>query len=254
MDFYDGIAGEYDEITGSAERSAKAEGFVKELQARYPVKSALDAACGTGVYTIPLARMGVRTVGSDISAAMLAQARRRAEEAGAPVEWVCSPMQELTAHVRERFDAVLCMGNSFPHLLADADRDTALDAFRELLNPGGVLVLQLLNYARILARQERIVGIDRHGERQYVRFYDFLPRQVRFNILTIAWQGRQCRHELHSTLLRPYTAKEMHDALARRGLREIELYAGLGFAPFDEERSETVMLIAREKGSGTFSI
>ena len=82
-------------------------------------------------------------------------------------------MQELAEKVPGPLDAALCMGNSLPHLLTDADLSAALESFRRVLRPGGLLATQVLNYARVLARGERIVGIDRHGERLYVRFYDF---------------------------------------------------------------------------------
>ena len=186
MDFYDDIAGQYDDITGSGDRTPRVESFLRELKSRYPIASALDVACGTGLYAIQLARMGARTTGADLSAGMLDQARRRAQAAGVPVDWIAAPMQELAERLHERFDAVLCMGNSIPHLQTQADLDAAISGFVRLLNPGGIVVIQLLNYVRVLAGRERIVGINRHADREYVRFYDFLHGQVRFNILEIS--------------------------------------------------------------------
>lgn len=58
----------------------------------------------------------------------------------------------LTAATGDRFDAVVCLGNSFSHLFADADRRAALEQFRAVLNPGGVLVLDHRNYDGILRR------------------------------------------------------------------------------------------------------
>jgi SAM-dependent methyltransferase len=247
MDFYDELAGDYDAITGSAGRAERAQEFLKALAARFPIKSALDAACGTGLYAIQLAGMGVRSVGADISPGMLEQARRLAQQAKLNVEWVCAPMQELAAKLPERFDAVLCMGNSIPHLLSDADLDATLAAFLQLLNPGGIVVLQLLNYARRLGRQERIVGINRRGQREFVRFYDFQGDQAQFNILEIDWSTGQPQHRLHTTTLRLYTAEALRQALNQHGSERVELFSGLDFAPFDNQRDETVMLIAHKR-------
>jgi SAM-dependent methyltransferase len=174
---------------------------------------------------------------------MLGQAQSRARQAGLAIEWVCLPMQQLAASVRQRFDAILCMGNSLPHLLTDADLDAALRGFVKLLNPGGVVILQLLNYVRVLGGQERIVGIDRRGDREYVRFYDFLGDRVRFNILEIQWKDATAKHELHSTTLRPYTAGELTAALVRAGCESVETFGGLAFAPFASGASQTVMLV-----------
>jgi len=250
MDFYDEIAAQYDQITGAADRLPAAETFVRELATRYRVRWALDVACGTGLYAIVLARLGVRVVGSDLSPGMLEQARRAAAKDGISVEWLCAPMQELAGRVTERFDAVLCMGNSIPHLLEPGDLEATLTGFRKLLAPGGVAIVQLLNYARILGRAERIVGIDRQGDAEYVRFYDFLGPCVRFNILQILWQGQPPRHRLYSTTLRAYTWQELSGAMNRCGFSDVQVLSGPKFGPFDPEQSETAMLVGRTESSG----
>lgn len=249
MDFYDRIAKEYDQITSADARAQRAKEFVKELLRRHRIASALDVACGTGMYTIPLALAGVRTAGADLSAPMLEQARGRAAKAGAGIEWLCEPMQTLAGKIEKKFDALLCMGNSIPHLLEEADLDDTLAGFARMLTPGGLVVIQLLNYARILAAGERIVDIDRQGDSQYVRFYDFLPGRVRFNILQIQWQGPHCRHQLDSTLLRPYLWNELRDAMERNGLGATQAFGGLGFQEFSAEKSETVMLMGKAAGN-----
>jgi SAM-dependent methyltransferase len=52
--------------------------------------------------------------------------------------------------VRERFDAVLCLGNSFPHLFAEHDRRKALAEFYAILEPDGLLVVDHRNYDVVL--------------------------------------------------------------------------------------------------------
>jgi ubiquinone/menaquinone biosynthesis C-methylase UbiE len=53
--------------------------------ARGPV---LEIGCGTGRVTIPLAEAGVEITGLDVSASMLAEANRKAQERGATVGWI----------------------------------------------------------------------------------------------------------------------------------------------------------------------
>lgn len=241
MNFYDPIASRYDQITGSARRGPSAKALARTLVRKYKLASAVDVACGTGLYALALARLGLRVVGSDVSRAMLAQARRSACREGLDVQWVLSPMQELAGHVAGEFDAVLCMGNSIPHLLEQADLEAALRGFRRLVRPGGAVVIQLLNYSRLLGRGERIVGIERQGEAEYVRFYDFLDGRVRFNILEI----KGGRHRLHSTLLRAYTREELSRALKRCGFEDVETFGGPRLGAFDPARSQTLALVGR---------
>ncbi len=56
----------------------------------------LDVGCGAGFTTLALARdlgPGARTVGADISAALLAAARERADAARVPIEFICGDAQ-----------------------------------------------------------------------------------------------------------------------------------------------------------------
>ena len=244
MCFYDELAAEYGDITDEAGRAAAAAEFVRELTGRYAVRSAVDAACGTGLYALALATAGVDTVGVDISAEMLGQARLQAEEAYLAIQWLESPMQDLAGRLPAKHDAVVCMGNSLPHLLADGELGAALAAFRSVLAPGGVLAVHVLNYDRILADRERIVGVTRRGGRQYVRFYDFLHGLLRFNVLRIEWDGEQCSHRLHSTTLRPYARDELAAAMARNGFGGITACGDLRFGEFDETISDSLLMLA----------
>jgi 2-polyprenyl-3-methyl-5-hydroxy-6-metoxy-1,4-benzoquinol methylase len=244
MDLYEHIADDYDAVTGAAGRRQAAQAMLAELRRRHPLDSVLDVACGNGMHAMMLAEMGVAVSAADISEAMLDQARRRAADAGLAVRWVQAPMQEIASHVEGPFDAILCLGNSLPHLLDAHQLTRTLAGFAKLLAPRGVVVLGLLNYARVLARQERIVGVTRQGDTQYVRFYDFLADVVRFNVLKLTWSAEGCRHDLADTLLRPYTRDEIAAACRQARLDRIDCYAGPDFDNFDEQTSDTLMVIA----------
>jgi len=257
MGLYEHIAADYDAVTGESARVGPARRFLGALARLRPLRRALDAACGTGLHAVILAEMGAAVTGADISEAMLDRAADRARAAGATVEWLCAPMQELARHVAGPFDAVLCLGNSLPHLLTDADLDAALAGFAALLAPDGLAVLQVLNYARILARGERIVGVTRSGGRQFIRFYDFPPPSklgcvpsfgpgelIQFNVLTLDWRDGGCETDLVSTPLRPSRPGELDAACRRAGLARIERFGGLDFRPFDEAESDVLVIVA----------
>jgi len=244
--FYDLLAEHYDELTDAPARSKAAQGFVAEFLKRYPCKSALDVACGTGVYTLPLAKAGVAATGSDLSQSMLDRAAQAASDAGLSIPFVQAPMQELSQRVTGPFEAILCMGNSLPHLIGDADLDAAMRAFVALLSPGGVLAIQLLNYTRVLKDRERVVGVDRHEPRVYVRFYDFLENLVRFNVLEMDLSGKEVTHTLHETTLRPLQSSELQGLMTRHGLHDIELFGSGKFEPFDPNKSQTLLVVGHK--------
>ena len=245
MDFYDHIAPGYDQMTNLDSRLTDIRDFIQRLQQRYQPTSALDVACGTGAHAVTMAQMAIRSVGADLSPAMLDKARTLAQKTGVQVSWLNSPMQELSQHLDEQFDLVLCLGNSLPHLLTPEDLDATLSGFAKLLQPRGVILLQLLNYHKILKNQERIVAITRKGPNEYIRFYDFLPQLIRFNLLTVPWQDNQAQPTLISTLLFPHTADTLTPALKRHNFTTIKTYADLNFNPFDPDTSPNLIIEAR---------
>ncbi|MFP4107198.1 MAG: class I SAM-dependent methyltransferase [Phycisphaerae bacterium] len=246
MSFYDHIADEYTRITDSPTRRGAAETFIQAFLQRFGPKSAIDVACGTGLYALSLAAAGVETVGADISRGMLDHAKRQADRENLSLDWIQAPMQSLAEESDRTFDAVLCMGNSIPHLLDETDLDRTLAAFAGLLNPRGVLVIQLLNYEKLLRQGDRIVGINAESKSEYIRFYDFLDGLVRFNILTIRWTGDGPVHELTGTLLHPWTAGDFQSRLATRGFTDVKLLSDLDFSPFAPAASDTLMVVARK--------
>ncbi len=247
MDFYDAIAHQYDGMTRYAQRLKSEKAMLQRWQARYGFHSVIDAACGTGLHAILLAEMGLQVLGADLSAAMLAKAQEHAHEAGVHVTWKHTSMQALRSALSGQYDAIFCLGNSLPHLLTEEDLQASLQGFYAFLNPGGHLVIQLLNYDRILARQERIVGVHRQGNQEYLRFYDFLSGQIQFNILTVSWEDNKATHALHSTALYPYRQRELRQALAGCGFEEMEFFGDMQFEPFDIFKSQNLIIVAKKR-------
>ena len=245
MGFYEELAAEYDNMTRFDERLPKERAMLQAWIERYGFQSAIDVACGTGLHTIILAQAGIQVVGADLSNAMLAQAQSHAKQVGVQVEWRQASMENVSVHVQKTFDAAFCLGNSLPHLLTSQEFDAAAASFSRLLRPGGMLVIQLLNYTRILSEKERIVGIHRHDATEYVRFYDFLDPLIRFNVLTIQWQGHQATSTLNATALYPYQHHEIEAMLRQHGFGEFEWFGDMQFHPFDQEKSPNLVIAAK---------
>ena len=246
MPFYEEIADIYDEMTRFNQRLEKEITTLKRWRQRYHFDTAVDVACGTGLHVLALARLGVTVTGADLSEAMLAKAQEHALEAGEDVRWIHAPMQQLATQLPAgAYEAVFCLGNSLPHLLKSADLEAACENFTTLLAPHGMLVLQILNYERILKEQERIVGIRRQDDMMFVRFYDFHPPTLTFNLLTINPAEPTCPHHLHSTTLYPYQRDDLLNALSRHGFTSVSFYGTMQFQPFDPHTSPDLILVAR---------
>jgi SAM-dependent methyltransferase len=139
---------------------AREQALILEASALEGHETVLDLACGSGIYTRPLARRlpAGRVIGLDRSPAMLARARRRARAAGlANAAFVRGDAGSLP-FPSARFDRVNCCAAL--HLFADLD--AALAEMRRVLRPGGVLtaaVLQRGNASRLAAPLRRVLGV-----------------------------------------------------------------------------------------------
>lgn len=109
------------------------------LIGREPVASALDVCCGTGAAMTHLRAVCTeRVVGIDFSEGMLAEARRRVEQApgSARVELVRNNALDLP--FASEMDVVTCVG-AFGHVLA-VDEDRFVAGIAKALRPGGRFV------------------------------------------------------------------------------------------------------------------
>lgn len=231
------------------------EGLLK-LQGR--AERILDAACGTGMHAIALAQRGYRVAGADFSAGMIARARANAAEAGVQLELATAGFGGLAEVFRRSaifpFDALICLGNSLPHLLTLHDLSAAMQDFAACLSSGGLLLIQNRNFDAVLAQRERWMEPQAHREGDaewlFLRFYDFQPDGlIRFNILTTKRGQKEggWKQTATSTLLYPLRQAELVAALDRAGFEQIACYGGMSEAPFHPQTSGNLVVAARRK-------
>jgi len=131
-----------------AASAAQAQGAAR-LARCVPGSAVLDAGCGTGRHSWPLAHAGYRVVGLDSSRTLLAAARTPRPGDMRP-RFVGGSCAELPFGAGS-FDAVLCLGTTLGYLGEAADR-AALQEFRRVLAPDGRLVLETLHRGELGAR------------------------------------------------------------------------------------------------------
>jgi len=222
-DFYNNISDTYDEMFDFENDLKSAEKIIAELKKQFSFKTSLDIGCGTGSFTIALSRSDAKTTGVDLSTSMIDLAKNNSLAYKQNIDFVNSGMTDLINNIDDKFDLIMCMGNTLPHLLTKEDLLTMLSSCKQLLNPGGHLVLNLLNYDRILSSKERIIGITKSGDHEFIRFNDFQEPYVCFNLLEIDWSQKTPLHKITNTRLYPYTHLELESALIQLGFSDLEI-------------------------------
>lgn len=133
------------------DRRAETEGafFIEALRER-GAKRVLDVATGTGFHSVRLIEAGFQVVSADGSPHMLARAFENGRKRGHVIRTVRADWRWLNQDIHGRFDAIICLGNSFTHLFNERDRRKALAEFYSALRHDGVLILDQRNYDSIL--------------------------------------------------------------------------------------------------------
>jgi len=217
----------------------------------------LDLGCATGSQLLDLAAAGWEAHGLEPSVPMLEKARTKAELAELEADFREGGMLDASSIFPPgHFDLVLCLGNTLPHLGSREELGAFAADLATLLAPGGLVVLQLLNYDLVLerlAREDYIFPPLEAGGASFLRRYEAagtgrpdgqaLPRRLAFRT-RIERAGEAALEDL--TMLMPIGPAELSAALEARGFVHPSRTAGWQAEPgaFDAMRDPYLILSA----------
>lgn len=212
----------------------------------------MDTACGTGHHAIALANVGFQMAGSDLFPQMVSLADANARAADAKVVFRTARFGKINETFDQPggFDAVLCLGNSLPHVTSQADLAATLKDFSDLLRSNGMIILQMRNFDLVMGQKKRWMEPqsvkDGNLEWLFLRFYDFEPDgKIQFNILSLHRKaGSSWQTQLTSTHLLPIFSESLKDSLTSLGFKEIRLYGNLAGEPYSADTSGDLVLVA----------
>ena len=212
----------------------------------------LDAACGTGHHTIALSKAGFNCIGADFSKAMITIARENARQEGLELDFNQAGFGELSQVFGEnRFDGLVCLGNSLPHLLDEPSLAKALKDFAAVLKPGGKAILQNRNFDLVLAERARWMPPqtfrDRDGTWIFARFYDFDPDgRLTFHIQILHSKGEgPFDQEVISTRLWPMKKSVLENFIKKAGFFDLAFFGNLEGEYFDIASSGNLVITAK---------
>jgi glycine/sarcosine N-methyltransferase len=253
--------GDYDRFVDWRKRLERESPFFRREFEANGVRSVLDVGCGTGMLPIHWAGWGLDVVGVDPDADMLAKAALNAEDAreriaaaGGSVRFECGGFGGLAALGVGPFDAVTCTGNALPHIHGSGELLETLRDFAQVLRPGGLLVLHLLNHDRLLGTRMRaippVVRDGKDGTWAFLRFMDYETDGIRFDFVTLhrppgAWEsGAQWETESRRSLHAALPSNVLRDGLAAAGFRDARFLGGHDGTPLRPDTDESVVVVA----------
>ena len=209
----------------------------------------LELACGTGRFTIPLAKAGLEVVAGDLSEQMLASARAAAAKAGVAIDFRQLDMRDFDLGMR--FDTVIVAANSVLHLHRIEEFRGFFASIERHLAPDGRLVFDA--FVPSLALLTRPSG-ERHPVGSFgtdpeapsvEETIDYDPiRQV--SQVEWIWSRPGApdfwRHRLDMRQIFP---EEMPVLIAHGGLRLLERLGGFDRSPLTAQSRRQVCICGR---------
>ncbi len=177
---YGSLASVYDWLVpdDKASPAGSARAFEMVTAGLDPEAQILDCACGIGLLSVGLAEAGFRVTACDASPAMVERTQALARTHGVEVSTrVCRWDQLPDQGWQDRFDAVLCVGNSLAHAVGRSGRRAAIDGMASVLRTGGVLALTSRNWEQIRSDGSRLDVWDR-----------LVKRSGRKAVVVYSWQ------------------------------------------------------------------
>ena len=241
-DEYEGVLSRnYDALYGVMRDPSGDAAFYRQLaqEAGGPV---LELGCGTGRVLLPIAALGIPSVGVDASPAMLAALR--AKNPPPNLELVQESMETFDLGER-RFRLVTCPFRAFQHLLTVDAQLAALANIRRHLAPGGAFAFDVfdpkLAWISAPADTERLDAtftIDGVETRRFAKVRTDLATQI----MEVTFRFEPAQSDGNTTVrLRWFYRYEMEHLLARAGFTDVIIYGGYDRRPWRPE-GETVIV------------
>lgn len=234
------FAQKWDELIGWDGRADGEGGFFEKLLREHGCERVLDAATGTGYHAVTLAEAGFDVVATDGAHTMLDQTRRNMEAHRVSFPTYIADWRHLDAEVPGTYDALLCLGNAFTHLRSQEDRRQAMAQFYEVLEPGGLLIIDQRNYDVILDE-----GYQSKHRYYYVgEGVNAYPEEITDEVVRFRYEFPD--GEVHHLSLFPIRAEALLDHVRGSGFGEVVSYGDFS-ADYDPAETDFIVHVARKQ-------
>ena len=208
--------------------------FVKKLK-EHNCKAVLDTCLGGGYDSINLIQHGFKVSSNEIDEDFKNLALVNARNDGINLDIRSCDWRELSKCYANKFDALICLGNSFTYMLTKEDQIKALKEMSSLLKEGGILIIDHRNYDYMLDNRKAVLS----GNFKYSKKYYYCgkkvsgyPIEIGDNFVIMEWRHHK-KNLAYQLKLYPFRIEEMRSLLKAVGFKKVETYYD-----FKKEKSE----------------
>ena len=222
--------------------------YVEKLWNRFDLKPDIvcELGCGTGNISLRLAEKGYETIGIDISADMLSEAKMKAEQNGTDVLFLLQDMREFELY--GTVNSILCLCDSLNYITDDEDMQQVFNLVNNYLHPGGLFVFDLNTEYKFkeIYGENTFSETDEDAVYIWENYYDEEERinEYYLNFFMKNETGTYDRTQ-EEHFERAYSLDEIKRFIEKSGMKFEAAYDAFTFEPV-KENSERIYVVARE--------
>lgn len=244
QDVYEKFAFDYDEFGTIENYLGNEKLFFESLFAENAIKTVLDCACGTGQHLYMFSKLGLRVSGSDYSASMLKVASENLKKHGLQISLLQCDFRYLRQAYSEKFDAVVCLTTSLPHLHADEDLIAALESMKNCLTENGLLILTQGTTHFTLSLPPVEVVVNRSDfSRVFVKEHD--TRFQTIHVLDLYHSNERLENNQYDIVYRIILDDDYRRLLHAAGFGDIQIYGDYDRNPYTKESKRLIVTARR---------
>lgn len=244
MGFYEELSKYYDIVFPLSKN--KLEFIEGKLESKSKV---LDIACGTGNYSIELAKSGHYVDGIDLDEEMINIAIRKSVAENVKAKFQVGDMRKINEIFAGKYDMIYCIGNSLVHLRNIEEIKIFIKKTYEMLEDDGRLIIQIVNYDRIFKYNVDHLPTIKRKEAgvEFVRKYRLneFDDKIYFNTEIIVTKNNEEKTYSNSIPLIPLESTELYNILKISGFSNIDFYGDFNGGEFNVDSYPLVAVASK---------
>jgi glycine/sarcosine N-methyltransferase len=233
--FYQVLTPYYDELFPTNDKQ------LSFLSSCFPITSSLlDIGAGTGNTAIALAKTGYKLTASEPEYNMAIRINEKNDSDSLQIKVLQFSMLQIS-QLNETFDGIYCIGNTLPHLKNLSEICTFLQAAYDKLTEHGTLVIQTVNFEKVLLQQGYTFPIIQKDTFTFKRQYDLQNDIVMFTTIL----EDQSETQSNTLPLYPVTRTQLETELHNCGFHNISVYGDYGKSHYTTESPGLIIVAVK---------
>jgi 2-polyprenyl-3-methyl-5-hydroxy-6-metoxy-1,4-benzoquinol methylase len=244
----------YDKVWGKHDYDSDVK-FLNALFHKHGCRSIVDIGCGTGNHALRLSRLGYEVTGVDVSPTMLKIAKEKDKEA--KIRFIQGDMKKLEKVIPkgQRFDAAICLGQVFSHLMTDKDVQAFLNRLHEILKHNSLFVFSARNAKKINEEYLNKLRLDHMLNEEKLQLLVLTyntrdsqnPNIIVWNPIYLMKQNNKVDLQIREHKLRWFEFSTLKKIMTENGFKIIATYSGPMKEKFKEDEHTDMWFVTTAK-------